>query len=512
MLTWRLHNRSMCVSHRPDQHDGPQRRGQQSLQLELPLSPSPSTADVEGMLSDYVETFPSRGLNGTSDDDCEPSDPFGNNEYSEVDYSEFMTWKDETEQEEEQSASDTAELGSLATYPMHSPSFLGDVHSETSHAALESLNTCAEPFQAISDHIEAFEQIGEQFRPGRPVGLKMSTNYYGFQPPSIIVSNNASEEAADRDPAVLPKSYHSIDLPMAQIDIKEDTRRPSNISVVPLQRRTRPRDLDGYMPNNYEMATQDRQPPDIPNGIDPQSEKIVGSLSAFNADLDSISADAVAATNRIDLNLSRVKRRPRLPWNHPVMQTPTNNFPLLQHWQKPSSNPRAFPPDQHRLQVPTYPPPPLSFQGSPAYQRHDSPFTTDSTLSTQPTPSPHRSTRPSSTFSPSPSTLTEADDDTIRCPNCADAIFTGPNKKNSLQRHQRDKHSDMLRLECLEQGCAVTFAPGRKDNLLKHVRATHPDYFLPPPSKKRKRKLDSGWKMCWADGASFGYVGGEAIQ
>ena len=441
------------------------------------------------MPSDYVETFQSSALNGTSDDDCEPSDSFENNEYSEADYSDFMTWGDETGQEEEHSGSDTAGPGSLATYPMHSAPIQGDVYWETSHAAPESSNTCVEPFQAIRDPIEAFEQIGKPSRPRRPVGLKMSTNYHGFQPPSIIFSNNASDEVADKDPPVLSKSDNSIDLPIAQIDMKGDTARPSNKSVAPLQRRIRPLYLDGYSPNNYEMATQDRQPPDIPSGINPQSEKIVGSLSAFYADVDLISADAVAATSRIDANSSRVKRRWRLSGNHPVMQTPTNNSPLL---QKPSSNPRAFPPDRHRLQVPTYPPPPLSFQGSPAYQRHDSPFTTDSTLSTQPTPSPHRSTGPSSPFSPSPSTLTEADDDTIRCPNCADAIFTGPNKMNSLQRHQRDKHSDMLRLECLVQECAVTFAPGRKDNLLKHVRATHPDYFLPPPSKKRKRKLGSG--------------------
>lgn len=491
MLTWHLHNRSMCVLQRPDQHDGSQRQGQQSLQVEPPLSPWPSTADLEAMISDYVETLQPSGLNGTSDDDCEPRDTFGNNEYSEADYSEFMTGENETEQEEENSTSDTAELRSLASYPMHSPSFQGNVHSETFHAAPESPNTCAEPFQAIRDPIEAFEQIGEQSRPRRPVGHKMFINY-GFQPPSIIISPKASDEVADKDPHVLSKSYKSSDSLMAQDDTKGDTIRPSNKPLAPLQRRTRSRDLDGYSPNNYEMATQDRQPPGIPSGINPQSEKIVGNLSAFYADADSISADAVAATTRIDPNLSRVKRRQWLSGNHPVMQTPRNNIPFLQHWQKPSSNPRAFPPDQHRLQVPTYPPPPLSSQGSPAYQRHDSPFTTDSTLSTQPTPSPNRSSEPSTPFSPSPSTLTEADDDTIRCPNCAHAIFTGPNKMNSLQRHQRDKHSDMLRLECLVQECAVTFAPGRKDNLLKHVRATHPDYLLPPSSKKRKRKLDSG--------------------
>lgn len=484
MLTWHLHNRSMCVLQRPDQHDGSQRQGQQSLQVEPPLSPWPSTADLEGMLSDYVETL------GTSDDDYEPRDTFGNKEYSEADYSEFMTGENETEQEEENSTSDTAELRSLATYPMHSPSFQGNVHSETFHAAPESSNTCAEPFQAIRDPIEA---IGEQPRPRRPVRHKMSINY-GFQPPWIIISTNASDEVADKDPPVLSKLYKSSDSLMAQDDTKGDTTRPSNKSLAPIQRRTLSRDLDGYSPTNYEMATQDRQPPDIPSGINPQSEKIVGNVSAFCADIDSISADAdaVAATNRIDPNLSSVKRRRWLSGNHPVMQTPTNHIPLLQHWQKPSSNPRAFPPDQHRLQVPIYPPPPLSSQGSPAYQRHDSPFTTDSTLSTQPTPSPNRSSEPSTPFSPSPSTLTEADDDTIRCPNCAHAIFKGPNKMNSLQRHQRDKHSDMLRLECLVQECAVTFAPGRKDNLLKHVRATHPDYLLPPPSKKRKRKLDSG--------------------
>ena len=479
----------MCVLHRPDQHDGSQEKRQQSLQAEPPLSPWSSTADPDGMLSDYGETFECIGLDGASDDDREANHSIGNNEYDEPNYSDMLSWKDETKQEEEHVASDTAEPGSLATVPIHSPSSQDDVPLETPDAVPESPNICAEPFQARRDPIEALEQIGEHTRSGRPVGLRLFTNCFGLQPPSIIVSNNASDEVADGNPPVLSRSYDSVDLPMVEIDMKRDAGRPSNKSGPPLQRHTRPGGQDGYSPNNYEMATQDRQPPNIPSDIDPQSEQIVNRLNAFNADVDLTAADATATTFRVDADLARFNRR-RLSESHPVLQTPTNNLPLLQHWQNSSSNPPAFPTHQHRLQVPIYPTPPLSFQGSSAYQRHDSPFTTDGTLSTQPTPSPNGSTEPSSPFSLSPSTLTGADDDITCCPNCPEVVFTGSNQKNSLRRHQRDKHRAMERLEC--SGCAVTFAPGRKDNLLKHVRATHPDHLLPPPSKKRKRKLDSG--------------------
>lgn len=74
---------------------------------------------------------------------------------------------------------------------------------------------------------------------------------------------------------------------------------------------------------------------------------------------------------------------------------------------------------------------------------------------------------------------------TARCSDCPDKIFALPNQKKSLQRHLRDQHGDMKRLDCLVLGCTVTFAPGRTDNLKRHVRDKHPLYPFPAPSSKR---------------------------
>ena len=145
-----------------------------------------------------------------------------------------------------------------------------------------------------------------------------------------------------------------------------------------------------------------------------------------------------------------------------------------------------------------YPSPPPSFRGIAVRHQHDSAHGRDEPPSTPTTSSCLSPIEPPSPISPSPSSLSDTTDGITRCSICPDKIWNGKpvDQKNSLQRHNRDFHLGMPRLECLVRGCTVTFTPGPKDNRIKHVRAVHPDYPLPPPSKKRRRNVDGDFDAC----------------
>ena len=472
MLIRLLHDRSLDTLHHSDHEDGSQERRQRGLQVEPPLSPWSSMAYPDEMLSDYVEGFALNRLDGTSDDGREPSVSVEDNEYDEIDTIEFGIWKDDTIQDDGLLVRDAAlESSNLATGPMDSQKLQGRVHLEASYIVPRSSNTSAESLPATVKPIESVEELREYSRPGRPVDLGISMKS-GFQPPSIIVSQNANDEVAEGDQCDLSVSCRKYNFYTGQVDMHEIAAQHSYKPTPPLQPGARPEDLVSYSPNNYEMATQDRQPPDIPDGIDPQSAKIAeDSLDAFCADADLTAADAAA-----DTGSSRVKRR-QLSRKHPLSQTPTQTS-------------SAF---HDSLQVPCYPTPPMSSRGLPTYSRLENTYTGDSPLPTQATPFRNNALEPPSPVSPSPSSLPEVADGITRCPICPHTAFRGTpqNQKNSLQRHKRDFHNGMPPLECLVSGCYTTFAPGRKDNRERHVRAKHPGYLLTAPSKGKKRRRDS---------------------
>ena len=472
MLIRLLHDRSLDNLHDSDHEDGSQERPQQGLQVEPPPSPWSSIAYFDDILSDYVETFAPTRLDGTSDDGREPSVSVENNEYGEINTAEFETWKDDTIQDGGLLVRDAGlESSNSATGPMDSQKLRGGVHLEASYIVPRSSNTSAESLPATVKPIESVEKLREHSRPGRPVDLGISMKKSGFQPPSIIVSQNANDEVAEGDRCDLSVSRRKFNFHASQVDMHEIAAQHSYKPTPPLQQSERPEDLVSYSPNNYEMATQDRQPPGIPDGIKPQSAKIAeDSLDAFCADADLIAAYAAA-----DTDSSRVKRR-QLSRKHPVSQIP-------------SQSSSAF---HDSLQVPQYPTPPMSSKELPTYTRLENNYTGDSPIPTQATPFRNTALEPPSPVSPSPSTLPEVADGVTRCPICPHTAFRGTpqNQKNSLQRHKRDFHNGMPPLECPVSECDTTFAPGRKDNRERHVRTKHPGYPLPAPSK-RKRRRDS---------------------
>ena len=253
--------------------------------------------------------------------------------------------------------------------------------------------------------------------------------------------------------------------------------------MAPFQRDTRPRNLNGSLPTNYELATQDRQRPDIPTEIEYQSESSASdSLRNFCNDADLTMID-YAVAHYLATNSLHVKRR-RISSEHPGFQTQANGIRSSKHRQEPMTNS----PTSSAVRISTYPTPAMSFENLSTYQHSDSVCSREDTPSAQSTLSCNDPNEPLSPASPSPSISFKTDDSVTRCLECPDVSFGGPNRKNSLHRHQRDHHNGSLPLECLVPECTVTFAPGRKDNRLRHVRATHPDFPLPASTTKRKRK------------------------
>lgn len=420
------------------------------------------------MLSDYAESFDDSGLEGTSDDSREPSDFLVNNEYDEGDVPEFLPLGDDLEPEREVLDSDTAlETGIIAPYLMELQDYTGDLQLEPSQTDAD--------VQMGEEPVKSFGHAA-----GQPMTGKLS------QPPSIVVSNIASDGVAHGEPRDLSDLYRTIPSLPGRLRTEETTEKHPHGSIALSPTSTRVGRLDRLAPNNYELATQDRQPPDIPTGIEGRSEETAAaSMYAFCADADSIAVDATAACGT-DTNLLHVKRRRRSATHH-GFQTPAKSVRSSQQRQVSLGDSPSSSAVQNSLQVLT---PPLSFRDLPPCQHPDNITSRNSTLSVQTTQPCNAPIEPLTPVSPSPSTLSGADDDVVGCSECPDAAFKGPNRKNSLQRHQRDHHSGMPRLPCLVLECSITFAPGRKDNRVKHVKAIHPEYALSASHSKRKRNPD----------------------
>ena len=463
---------------------------QQNPNVDPPPSPWSPAADPNEMLSDSVERFDPSGLGGIFDDSREPSVSTGNNEHNEEDISDVWSWHYDTEEGEEHlDRYITVSSDSLATDPMDSGSFGGNFHSDTTHADSGSRDVCAEMPQAMEEPLEFFTPTGVQPKPGSLIGLGMPTNDVDAHPPSIVVSGATTDENPI-NVQQFPKSYDSATIPTSRIENERFTVHSPYRPVASNQQSGVPPDPKKYRPNNYDIATHDRQIPIIPGGINPRSEKTAAdNVAAFFADADLTVANA-AATTPTDTNLN--VERGRLSENLPVFQTKIDLVPSFQHRQSLPRTPQTSSIFQSSPQALTYLTPPSSFTEVPKHQHLDSVHTTGNSPSTQSSSSRNSSMGPPSPSSLSPSDVPETTDSGLRCPECPNAVFGGTtaNQKSNLRRHHRDHHCGSSRLECLIQGCPITFAPGRKDNQLKHVRATHPEYPL-PPQKKRKRESDT---------------------
>ena len=485
MLTRCLHHSPQDILRCPIHEDGPQEQPPSSPSAHVPLPPRPLQADRDEIWDpECIETFE---LEGLSDQDPEPDVSIGNN-YDEDDLSEFVTRGKNTGEEKGLVNGYTAlGLDSLATGPMNPQYSPGDVQPEISHPDPESPNTCAQSSQASGNPTESIEHMFAQSRPGNPANPRIPKNKADYQPPSIFFSDAAIDDMADGNPCDFSKSYNTIGSPVYQIGMKRNDTKHLYDSMAAFQENMRSQYSYSHRPNNYEIATHDRQPTEIPDGIGPHLKEIAAdSLNAFCADADLTAADDTHLTDTSYTHGKRCRSSGYLP----TLQTPRYQFPSLQHRQKPPWLPPTPSACPDSLQIPTYPTPPPSFRNEPRHQFPDSTYTSDNQPLTQATPSRVRRSQLPSPIPILPFSLPDAAESITHCPDCPKKVFKGTpqSQKNSLQRHKRDFHDGMPRLECLVQECTVTFAPGRKDNLLKHFRAKHSDCPLPPSSTKRKRE------------------------
>ena len=413
------------------------------------------------MLSDCSETFERVAVD--------------NNEFGGRRLPRYLTYEDDPEQEKGIFDSDEAlRSSSFAANLVESQCDRDGLHSELSHAAPEVRTLYAQSAQAPKRLIESSEQVDGRSRPEK-----------SYHPPSIVVSDSANDEVTDGFPRNLSKSCSSTPSYTSLEDIRRTAVEHSCAFMIPFPQDTRPRVSNGS-PTNYELATQDRRCPAIPTEIEYQSEtSAADSLRAFCTDADSTMIEHAAAYNLATSPLL-VKRR-RLSREHPGFQTPANENRSSNHRQEPMLTPTY----SAAVRISTYPTPTLSFETPSTYPRSDSLCSREDTPSVQTPLSCNDSNEPLSPASLSPSISLKSEDRIARCPECPDVGYEGPNRRNTLHRHQRDHHSDRLRLECPVPECTATFRPGRKDNQLRHVRQKHPGFPLPASPTKRKRKSGS---------------------
>ena len=411
------------------------------------------------MLSNHSDTFDADALKGTTLDSRELKVSVDSNEFDVRRRLGHLTCENKLEQEEGSFGRGTAQW------------VRGGVHLELSHPPeLRIPHDQSAP--ATRSFIESSAMVDGWSKPERL-----------FHTPSIVVSDSANDEVADGGQGNLSESCSSTPSHKSLESIQRTAVQPSCMFMDSFLPDTRPRSLNGSLPTNYELATQDRQPPDVPAEIECQSESSASdSLRDFCNDADSTMTDDAAA-HYTATNSSHAKRR-RLSREYP-------GFQIANRIRSSKQRLLANPPNPSAAWVSTYLTPTLSFENLSTYQRSDGVCSREMTPSIQSVLSCNDPNEPLSPASLSSSSSLKTDNSVTRCLECPNVSFEGPNRKNSLQRHQRDHHSGRSRLECPALECTVTFAPGRKDNRLKHIRDKHPDFPLPSSTTKRKRKPGS---------------------
>lgn len=486
---------------KPDERDESQEKPQQRSSPEPSPSPCSSIADLlELWSSGCIETLGSAefeaGLEAFNSF-SEPGVSTANSGCGEDDLSELLNWN-HTEGMERADHITVTEHGDFSLGPTDSQTDQGLSATDASHPPTQSPTRSARYQKPTERPKNPVEKIGAPFAPESPTDLERPKSRLSVAIPRVVVSHTAVDNfdnAGDGKKSAVSELHANTMSTTTEFGFSKTVRQNLQSSVTGSQRP----DVDRYRPNNYEIAMQERQtpPPHIVIGeIDPQMGTLAAnSLNAFYADADStISNKGVVSKTDESFGVERCC----LPRNLSTFQIPNKTPTWSQRWQSSSGNALSHPTFEDSLRAPMYPSPPSSFRGIAGYHTHDIANGRDEPSATPTTSSCVSPIEPPSPISPSPSSLFDAADGVTHCSNCPDKIFTGTpvHQKNSLQRHMRDFHLGMKRLECLVRGCTVTFAPGRKDNRIKHVRAVHPDYPLPPPSKKRRRNADGDFDAC----------------
>lgn len=413
-----------------------------------------------------------------------------NHIYGEVDPPGFPDW-DYVNGEMERDVDFVPKYGAFPPNILDPHTYQGEDSPDVSQMPPESLTGSAAGQKAMQTLSRTSVKTDSHFMPWSPNDLGRQTSNLSVPLPRVVVSGAALNSNGVGGTCSVPKIYANTSFMTTPFHVKQNVGHNLHKSDASSNEGSRLLDWNQHHPSNYQSAMHERYPsPTVIREDEPKYGSLIAErVSAFNADVDSITAQ-VAAGSDTDEILSGKRRR--VSRDLSTLQIPLQPPSWSQGWQVPPADVLCHPKRWNGLQTLPYPTP-TSSGGTTMYSRGDTTFIRDDTPSSQTTPSCVSALALSSPISPSPSNLSDAADGITRCSSCPEKVFTGTPKdqKNNLHRHMRDAHKGMPRLQCLVPECNTSFSAGRKDNLMKHVRAMHPDFPLPIPSMKRKRKADS---------------------
>lgn len=429
------------------------------------------------------------------DDGSELGVSTANHTYGEADLPESPNWDCVTKEMDRGDIDVVAGHHALSPDLMDSQASHGEISMEALPMFLKSPTRLVSYQQATQNSRQPSEDISERLTPGSLIDFGRPTHGLSVPLPRVVVSDAALDSVGEGKKCAVLDLYANSSSTNIPFHAKQTFGQNLQNSDALSEKRSQLPDSNQYSPNNYEIAMHDRYPSytviyqDGPQFGTPVAEQ----LNAFYADADSITA-------KVDTGCSTKEmldgKRRRVSRNLSTLQIPIKTPSGSQSWQVSPGSAASHPDFRNALQISPYPTPTSYLGGSNTDHRYDSAYTTDNSPSDPTTPSCGSTVGLSSPVSPSPSNLSDAADRVTRCPNCPEKAFTGRDQKNSLQRHMRDAHNGMPRLECPVPECTASFGAGRKDNRIKHVRAMHPDFPLPVPSTKRKRRADSDLESC----------------
>ncbi|CAD6589176.1 MAG: hypothetical protein ASARMPREDX12_003683 [Alectoria sarmentosa] len=472
-------NMSLDISHGPDDPDESQEQSQHSSRAEPSLFPWSPTADPDiSWRSDYNKLFRFVRL-----DDFNNGNELGvstaDHRYGEVDLSELPNWNYDIAGMERGDHNIVPRHGGLPSSPMDFRVAHGEDSIKTPNAPLESPNRSPPHRQATDSPPKPFDEVGALFTVRRPTDLGRTTNHPSNSLPRVVILDTTLDNVCEEKSCDMSGFHVNISSTTTQSAANQTVGQILYKSSASSAKSSQFPDVNWHRPNNYEVAMHGRQSPHtVTGGFDPRFGTLAAeSVNAFYADADLTISNVAAVSSP---HRTYGAKRGGVPRGLSTLQIPSKT------------------PFQNRFRSPTHLIPSSSSRGTAEYPQLQYAYGRDDPPSTPTTPFCASPIELPSPISTSPSSLSDTSEGITRCPSCPDKVFKGTlvAQKNSLQRHRRDAHNGMPRLECLVRGCTVTFAPGRKDNRMKHIRAIHPDYPLPALSTKRKRKADSGLESC----------------
>ena len=486
-------NRSRDIPQKPDGVNESQEQLQRISSAEPPLSSWSSIADPDELWQlENDEIFDSVGPEALNFGG-EPGVSTTDYAHDEADLLEFPNW-DYVPKEMERGDDDILPgHGALSPNLMGSRTSQGEFLTDALPMSLESPTRSAPYQQATQRPRQTSEKNSARLTPGSLTDVGRPTHDLSVPLPRVVVSDAALNSIGEGKKYAVPDLYVNTSSTKIPFHAKQTFGQNLQKSEASSDKGSQLPDRNQYSPNNYEIAMHDRYPSytvihqDGPQFGTPVAER----LNAFYADADSTTAKAAADSNTKGILGGK---RPRVSRSLSTLQIPIKPPSGSQSWQTSSGSAAPHSNFRNALHTPPYPTPTSYSGGSNIDHRCDIALTTtDNSPSAPTTPSCASTFELSSPVSPSPSNLSDTADGVTRCPICPEKAFTGTprDQKNSLQRHMRDIHKGMPRLECPVAECNASFGAGRKDNRIKHVRAMHPDFPLPVPSTKRKRKADS---------------------